>query len=130
MLYIYNDKADLGGEIDQFINDKSDFNNTYIMKSNIQHISNIPEEERFISSMTPIGFRNGQDESRCYVNFSLQVIFLNIFFRILIMNINCERILTNLDNSTYDYNGHLQKIMILRVIQQIFCEMLIGGEKL
>ena len=38
--------------------------------------------------------------------------------------------LTNLDNSTDDYNGHLQKIMILKVIQQIFCEMLIGGKHL
>ena len=36
----------------------------------------------------------------------------------------------NLDNSTEDYNGHLQKIMILQVIQQILCEMLIGGGKI
>ena len=34
--------------------------------------------------------------------------------------------LTNLDNSIDDYNGHIQKIMILQVIQHIFCEMLIG----
>ena len=35
--------------------------------------------------------------------------------------------LTNLDNSTEDYNGRLQKMMILQVIQKIFCEMLIVG---
>ena len=117
--------------MDQFINDKSEFNNTHIIKSNIQHVSNIPEEERFISSMTPIGFRNGQYESRCYVNSSFQVLFFNIYiFRTLIMNIDCDRMLTNLDNSTEDYNGHLQEIMILQVIQQIFFEMLIGGKKL
>ena len=130
ILYIKNYKEDLGKKMDQFINDKSDFNNTYIIKSNIQPVSNIPEEEHFISSMTPIGFRNGQDESRCYVNLSFQVLFFNIFFRTLIMNIDCERILTNLDNSTDDYNGHLQKIMILQVIQHILCEMLIGGKKI
>ena len=39
-------------------------------------------------------------------------------------------ILENLDNSTDDYRGNLQKIMILQVIQQIFCEMLIGGRKI
>ena len=77
--------------------------------------------------MTPIGFRNGQYESRFYVNSSFQVIFLNIFFRTLIMNIDCERLLTNLDNSTDDYNGHLQKIVVLRVIQQIFWNKLNGG---
>ena len=37
--------------------------------------------------------------------------------------------LKNLDNSTDDYNGNLQKIVILQVIQQIFCEMLIGERK-
>ena len=46
------------------------------------------------------------------------------------MNIDCEIMLTNLDNSTDDYNGNLQKNMILQVIQQIFCEMLIGGRKI
>ena len=79
--------------------------------------------------MTPIGFRNDQDELRCYVNSTFQVLFFNICFRTLIMNINSYRILTNLDNSTDDYNGNLQKIMILQVIQHIFCEILIGGKK-
>ena len=93
IIYIENYKADLGKNMDKFINDKSDFNNTHIIKYNIQPISNITEEECFISSMTTIGFRNDQDESRCYVNSSLQVLFFNIFFRTLIMNIDCERML-------------------------------------
>ena len=59
ILSIENDKADLGKKTNQFINDKSDFNNTHIIKSNIQPISNRTEEEHFISSVTPIGFRNG-----------------------------------------------------------------------
>ena len=46
------------------------------------------------------------------------------------MNIDGDRMLTNLYNSTYDYNVDIQKIMILQVIQQIFCEMLIGGRKI
>ena len=43
------------------------------------------------------------------------------------MNFDGDRMLTNIDNSTDDYNGHIQKIMIQQVIQLIFCEMLIGG---
>ena len=46
------------------------------------------------------------------------------------MNINGDRMLTNLGNSTDDYNGHIQKIMILQGIQQILCKLLIGGKKL
>ena len=48
ILYIENDKAYIGENMDKFINDKSDFNNTHIIKSNIQPVSNIPEEERLI----------------------------------------------------------------------------------
>ena len=36
------------------------------------------------------------------------------------MNIDGDRMLKNLDNSTEDYNGHIRKIMILQVIQNIF----------
>ena len=99
-----NDKADLDKKTNHFINDRSNFNNTHIIKFNIQPVSNITEEEHFISSMILIGFRNDQDASRCYANSSLQVLFFNIFFRKLIMNIDCEILFTNLDNSTDDYN--------------------------
>ena len=73
--HIKNNKADLEKKVDEFINDNIDFNNTHIIKSNIQPVYNVPEEERFISSMTPIGFGNDQDESRCYVNSTFQVFF-------------------------------------------------------
>ena len=104
ILSVENDKADLGEKTNQFINDKINFYNKHI-----QDISNIPEEPHFISSMTPIGFSNGQDESRCYVNLSFQVPFFNIFKKMLIMNIDCEKMLSNMDNSTYDFYGNLQK---------------------
>ena len=35
-----------------------------------------------------------------------------------------------MDNIEDDYRGYIQKIMILQVIQHIFCEMLIGGRKI
>ena len=48
ILHIEKTKADLEKKVDEFINDKSDFNNTHIIKSKIIPVSNIPEEERFI----------------------------------------------------------------------------------
>ena len=45
------------------------------------------------------------------------------------MNIDCDMMLRNLDNSLDNYNSHIQKIMILQVIQKMFCEILIGGRK-
>ena len=46
------------------------------------------------------------------------------------MNIDCEKIIENMDNIEDDYRGYIQKIMILQVIQLFFCEMLIGGRKI
>ena len=87
----------------------------------ITHISLSP-----ISNLYNI---NWKDESRCYVNPTFQALFFNIFFRSLIMNIDCEIMLRNLDNSLDDYNSHIQKIMILQVIQKMFCERLFGARK-
>ena len=75
MLSIDIDEAYLEKKIKQFINDISDFNKKRIIQCYIETISNILEESRYISSMTPTGFINGQDESRCYFNSSFQVLF-------------------------------------------------------
>ena len=96
------------------------FNKEHIIQCNNKTISDIPEEPRVISSMTPTGLINGQDDSICYVNSSFQVLFFNIFFRQLIMNIDCEKIIENMDNSEDDYRYYIQKIMILQVIQLVF----------
>ena len=36
------------------------------------------------------------------------------------MNVDCEKIKENLDNSEDDYKGYIQKIMIVQVIQYSF----------
>ena len=61
-------QAELDKMVDEFISHKTKFNTKHIIKSDIQQIMNIPEKARFISSITPTGFKNDQDESRCYVN--------------------------------------------------------------
>ena len=48
----------------------------------------------------------------------------------LIMNIDYEKIIQILDNSTDDYRGYIQKFIILQVIQHFFCEMLIVGRNI
>ena len=76
---IKSTQADLEKTFDEFINHKIEFNTTHIIKSYIQPVTNVPEEARFISFMTPTVFRKDQDESRCYVNSTFQVIFQYIF---------------------------------------------------
>ena len=129
MLYIVIDEADLEKRTNQFIDDIHNFHNKHIIQCYSETKPTLPEDPHYISSMTPTGFINGQYELRFYVNSLFQVIFFNIFFRQLIMNIDCEKIIENLDNSEDNYRAYIQKIMILQVIQQIFCKMLIGGRK-
>ena len=116
MLSIDTDEADLENKTYQFISDIRNFNNKLIIQCNNKNISNIHEEPRYISSMTPTGFINGQDESTFYVNSSFQVLSFNIFFRQLIMNIDCVKIMKHMDNIEDDYRGYTHKFMILQVI--------------
>ena len=55
------DAADLEKKINQFINDISDFNNKHTIQCHNKTISNLPEEPRYISSMTPTESNNVQD---------------------------------------------------------------------
>ena len=68
ILSIDNYEVDLEKKMNQFIGYISDFHNKHIIQCNNQPISNIPEEPCYISSMTPIGFKNAQYESRFYFN--------------------------------------------------------------
>ena len=80
ILYIDIYEADLEKKRNHFINDISDFNNKHIIQCYKETLSNTPEEPRYISSVTPIVFMNGQYESRCYVNSSFQVLFFQYIF--------------------------------------------------
>ena len=79
ILSIYIDEADLEKKKNQFINDISNFNNKHIIQCYNETISNILEEQRYISYMTSTEFINGQDESIFYANSSFQVLFFSIF---------------------------------------------------
>ena len=46
------------------------------------------------------------------------------------MNIDGEKVIEHMNNIEDDYIGYIQKIMIPQVMQQILCEMLIGGRKM
>ena len=59
-----------------------------------------------------------------------KLFYLIYIFRQLIMNIDCEKIIENLDNSENNYRGYIQKIIILQVIQHIFCVILVSERKL
>ena len=80
LLSIMVDEGDLENRTKQWINYIILFNNEQLIQRYNINQSNIPEESRYISCLTPTGFINGQDESRCDVNLSFQVLYFDIFF--------------------------------------------------
>ena len=52
----------------QWLFNIQDLNKEHVILPYNVNIYNIPEEEKFITCMTPTGFINGHDESICYVN--------------------------------------------------------------
>ena len=62
--------------------------------------------------LAPIGFVNGQYESRFYVNSPFQVQFLNIYFIQLILNNYSEKKIEQLADSEDEFASKLQNIMM------------------
>ena len=68
LLSIIIDERDIETRTNKLVNDIINFNNEHKINCYSVTQSNIPEEPRYISSMPPTGFINGQDKSMCYVN--------------------------------------------------------------
>ena len=45
------------------------------------------EESFLVNVWSPLGFINREDETRCYLNATLQLLYLNVLFRKLVPNI-------------------------------------------
>ena len=45
------------------------------------------EESLLVTVRSPLGFINREDETRCYLNATLQLLYLNVLFRKLVLNI-------------------------------------------
>ena len=51
------------------------------------------EESLFVTVRSPLGFINREDETRCYLNATLQLLCVNVIFRQLVLNIDCYTML-------------------------------------
>ena len=68
LLTIMFDESELMNRKNKWFFHILDLNKEHIIQPYNITISNIPEEERYISCMTPNGFSNGQYESIYYIN--------------------------------------------------------------
>ena len=66
------------------------------------------------------------NETRCYFNSTIQVLYFIILFRIFILNIDCNKTMNGLDSNGEKFDSHYQNILILKYLQKHFCEVHFG----
>ena len=79
--------------------------------------SSVPEESRFIADTKPPGFINNKYKTRCYFNATIQMLYFDILFRRLILNIDCDNIMNFIDRNDEKFAYHYQKILIVKELQ-------------
>ena len=89
-----------------------------------------PGESWYITVRPPTGFINQENETRCYFNRTIQILYYNVLFRQLILNIGCYTTMISLDKKNEPFVHHYQNIMIVKELQKSFGEIYLGGNKI
>ena len=59
-----------------------------------------PEESRYIAVISKSCFINQENETRCYFNETIQLLYCNVLFRYLILNIYFYTMMISLDKNS------------------------------
>ena len=105
------------------------FHKKYIIMPSLSLNSLLVEEGLFVTVRSPPGFINRENETRCCLNSTFQLLYFNVLFRELVLKINCYTMLNGLKRESQDFVHKFQKIMILRELEKCFGEIYLGGKK-
>ena len=78
--------------------------------------------------MLPSGFNNNNNETRCYFNTTIQMLYFNIMFRRLILNVVRKNMINSLDINNNQFAPHYI-FFCLKELQDIFGEIRLVGMK-
>ena len=65
-----------------------------------------PEESRYIAVISPPGLINQENETIFYFNATIQLLYSNILFRKLILNIYCYSMINSMDKNNRQFAHH------------------------
>ena len=88
------------------------------------------EESLFVTVWSPPGFINRENETRCCLNSTFQLLYFNVIFRELVFKINYYTMMNDLKRESQDFLHNFQNIMIMRELQKNVGERYLGGEKI
>ena len=66
---------DVEGEIDHWLYFFENFHQKYIIIPTESYICSVPEESRYIAVITPPGFINQENETGCYFNTTISLLY-------------------------------------------------------
>ena len=100
--------GDVDEKVYNWLDSFEKFHKKYIIIPSISLNSLFLEESFFVTVGSPPGFINQGNETRCYLNARLQLLYFNVIFRKLVINIDCYTMV----------NGLRKKVNILFIINK------------
>ena len=124
----YTSCGDMNEKIDDWLDYYEKFHKKYIIMPSLLLYSLFLEESLFVTVKSPPGFINRENETRFYLNATLQLFYFNVLFRLLVLNIECYTMLNVQGGGSQHFVHNYQNIMIMKELQKCFGEIcLVGG---
>ena len=120
--------GDMNEKVDHWLDSFEIFHKNYITMPSLLLNSLFLEESLFVAVQSPPGFINLENETRCYLNATLQLLYFNGIFRKLVLKNDCYTILNGQVKSQH-FVHNFQKIVIMKKLQKQFGEIYLGGKK-
>ena len=89
--------GDMNGKVDHWFYSFGNFHKKYIIMPSESLDSSFLEESLFINVGSPPGFINRENETRYYLNATIQLLYFNFLFRPLILKIGYYTMMIGLD---------------------------------
>ena len=119
--------GDMDEKLDHWFDSFEKFHNKYIIMLSISLNYLFLGVSLFVTVQSTPGFINRENETRYYLNATLQLLYFNVLFRKLVLNIDCYTMLNGLREKSQHFVHDYQKIMIMRGQQKIVGEIYLGG---
>ena len=115
--------------VDHWLVSFEKFHKHYIIMPSLSLNPLLIEESLFVTVRSPPGFINRENDTRCYLNSTFQLLYFNILCRELVFKINFYTMLNGPKRERQDFVHNFQNILILRELQKQFGEIYLGGKK-
>ena len=123
ILKLDNSSDDMIKNIDHWLDSFKKFHKKYIILLTWSYHSSFPEDCRYTAVRSLPGFINQENETRYYFNATIKLLYCNVIFRQLILNIDWYTMIISLDKNNKTFPHHYQNIMIVEELYKCFGEI-------